>query len=76
MFIHIVLHELQKLCVAEKVKNEGVQLVTLNSDDVAVELLIRSVNPQISEQYFITPDGRIVTGASAHHVIEWFSLGP
>ena len=48
----------------EEVKNEGVQIGTLNSDDVAVELLISSVNPQISEQYFTTPDGRIVVVSS------------
>ena len=50
--------------IAEEVKNEGVQIDTLNSDDVAVELLISSVNPQISEQYFTTPDGRIVVVSS------------
>ena len=50
--------------IAEEVKNEGIQLGKLYSDDVAFELLISAITPQISEQYFTTPDGEIVVVSS------------
>ncbi len=62
---------LEKCCFAaygwhiiKEVKTEIVQLGQLNSDDIALELLINEVNPRISEQYFSTPDGRIVVVSS------------
>ena len=43
-----------------KIKYEGITPVTLESDDVAVELLKLGIEPQATEQYFTTPSGQIV----------------
>ena len=63
--------DLEKCCFAEygwhialEVKSEYVQVENLNGNDVAVELLVASITPQESEQYFITPDGRLVVVSS------------
>ena len=48
---------------ATEIKFEGITPVALESDDVAVELLKLGIEPQPSEQYFITPNGMIVVVA-------------
>ena len=48
---------------AIEIKFEGITPVALKSDDVAVELLKLGIEPQPSEQYFTTPNGKIVVVA-------------
>ena len=48
---------------AIEIKFEGITPVALKSDDVAVELLKLGIEPLPSEQYFTTPNGRIVVVA-------------
>ena len=48
---------------ATEIKFEGITPVALESDDVAVELLMLGIEPQPSEQYFTTPNGKIVVVA-------------
>ena len=62
---------LEKCCFAEygwhialELKNDNVQIQNLQGNDIAVELLVASITPQTSEQYFNTPDGRLVVVSS------------
>ena len=63
--------DLEKCCfaeygwhIAQEMKNDNVQVESLQGNDVAVELLVASITPQTSEQYFNTPDGRLVVVSS------------
>ena len=63
--------DVEKCCFAEygwhiacEVKNDTVRIQNLQGNDVAVELLLASITPQTSEQYFTTPDGRLVVVSS------------
>ena len=46
--------------IAKEIKTEDVELVSLKSNNVATELLKSNISPKSQEQYFSTPDGRIV----------------
>ena len=48
---------------AIEIKFEGIKPVALKSDDVAVELLKLGIEPLPSEQYFTTPNGKVVVVA-------------
>ena len=58
---------LEKCCMAEygwhiakEIKVEGVTTISLKSNDVAKEILKSNITPTAQDQYFTTPDGRIV----------------
>ncbi len=59
--------DLEKCCmaaygwhIAKEIKIEGVTTIPLKSDDVAKEILKSNITPTDHDQYFTTPDGRIV----------------
>ena len=49
--------------IATEIKFEGIQTTSLESENVAVELLQLGIEPQSEEQYFTTPSGKIVVVA-------------
>ena len=59
--------DLEKCCmaaygwhIAKEIKFEGVTTISLKSNDVAKEILKSNITPTDQDQYFTTPDGRIV----------------